>query len=75
MPSHGVDIIDGIPIILRDGSMYTFHPGSNVPAGIPAIMKLGTYSDTTKKTEWNSPESMNDWLVSYRSSLITRSRK
>ena len=72
MPSHGVEIIEGIPVMLRDGTMYSFHP---MQTSMTASMKLGTYSEATKKATWNSSDSMDAWLLSYRESLTPRSRK
>ena len=50
MPSHGVDIIDGIPVLLKDGLMYAFQPGQTLN------VKLGSYSATTKKAVWDLKE-------------------
>ena len=74
MPSHGVEIIEGIPVILRDGIMYSFHPGTT-QGSMTTSMKLGTYNQVTKKATWNSSDSMDSWLLSYRESLTPRSRK
>ena len=74
MPSHGVEIIEGIPVILRDGTMYSFHPGTT-QGSMMTSMKLGTYHEASKKAAWNSSESMDSWLSSYRESLTSRSRK
>jgi hypothetical protein len=71
MPSHGVEIIDGIPVILRDGVMWAFQP--DVP-GAPTI-KLGTYASSTKKAIWESSDSMGEWLKSHKNALASRSRK
>ena len=70
MPSHGVDIIDGIPVILKDGNMYAFQPGVTAPQ-----IKLGTYIAATKKATWETSEAIASWLTSYRDSLMARSRK
>jgi hypothetical protein len=69
MPSHGVEIIDGIPVILRESVMYSFQPGSS-GSQIP----LGTYDSATKKAAWSSSD-LTEWLSSYRESLASRSRK
>ena len=71
MPSHGVDIIDGIPVILKDGIMYACQPGLTGQAQI----KLGTYIASTKKATWEASEAMQSWLTSYRENLVSRSRK
>ena len=65
MPSHGVEIIDGIPIILKDGQMFAFQTQ-------PPI-KLGTYID--KKATLIPTEEMSSWLTSYQASMVSRSRK
>lgn len=65
MPSHGVEIIDGIPVILKDGQMFAFQTQ-------PPI-KLGTYID--KKATWIPTEEMSSWLTSYQASMVSRSRK
>jgi len=65
MPSHGVEIIDGIPVILKEGQMYAFQTQ-------PPI-KLGTYID--KKATWIPTEEMSSWLTSYQASMVSRSRK
>jgi hypothetical protein len=65
MPSHGVELIDGIPVILKEGQMYAFQTQ-------PPI-KLGTYID--KKVTWIPTEGMSAWLSSYQASMVSRSRK
>lgn len=72
MPSHGVEIIDGIPVILRESVMYSFHPASSGTTGTQ--ISLGTYDSATKKASW-SPSDLTAWLSSYRESLASRSRK
>jgi hypothetical protein len=70
MPSHGVKIIDGIPVHLKDDGMYAFQPGSSAAT---AQIKLGTYSDN--KATWNSTDAFTTWLNTYRESITSRSRK
>ena len=70
MPSHGVDIIDGIPVILKDGIMTAFQPGLTVPP-----IRLGTYDSATKIAKWESVDGMNPWLETYRQNMVARSRK
>jgi hypothetical protein len=70
MPSHGVDIIDGIPVILKGTVMYAFQPG--VLTATPA---LGTYDATTKKATWVSTDATEAWVASYKETLASRSRK
>lgn len=68
MPSKA-DSIDGIPVTLKDGIIYSF---SQAGSGIPQI-KLGTYKD--KVATWIHSELQTTWLSSFRESLAPRSRK
>lgn len=68
MPSHGADIIDGIPVVLKDGVMYAFQSTG------PQI-KLGTYNSAIKVASWTNSEALESWLSSYKTSLTARSRK
>jgi hypothetical protein len=68
MPSKA-DIIDGIPVTLKDGIIYSF---SQAGSGIPQI-KLGTYKD--KVATWIKSEAQDSWLSSFRENLVPRSRK
>ena len=70
MPSHGVDIIDGIPVILKGAVMYAFQQGVQITTPI-----LGTYDAATKKATWVSTEATAAWMSSYKESLVARSRK
>ena len=72
MPSHGAEIIDGVPVILRDSTMYSFHHGASQPA---TQIALGTYDAATKKATWNDNDALSGWLSSYREGLTSRSRK
>jgi len=68
MPSKA-DSIDGIPVTLRDGIIYSFsQAGSNIPP-----IKLGTYKD--KVATWINSEAQSTWLTSFRETLTARSRK
>jgi hypothetical protein len=69
MPSHGAEIIDGIPVILRDSVMYAFQHGTT------PTLKIGKYDSTTKKATWDSSEGLSSWLSSYKQSITSRSRK
>jgi hypothetical protein len=69
MPSHGTEIIDGIPVILRDSVMYAFQQGTS------ATIKLGTYDSATKTATWVMSDEITSWLASFKNSLISRSRK
>ena len=68
MPARGVDLIDGIPVILKGGSILAFKP-----EGGPE-MKLGSYDAAKKKGTWSSSD-LDTWLQSYRQTLAMRSRK
>ena len=72
MPSHGVDIIDGIPVILKGTVMHAFQHGIVNPSATPLI--LGTYDPATKKATW-SDASLDTWLAVYRGGLLAQSRK
>ena len=69
MPSHGVDIIEGIPVVIKSGIMYAYHPSNPVP------VRLGSYVADTKKAVWETSDAISNWLVSYRQDLVSRSRK
>ena len=70
MPSHGVEIIEGIPVLLRDGIMYAFQHGVASPSSI----RLGSYNATMKKATWESA-ALPQWLTTYKTNLVARSRK
>jgi len=71
MPSHGVEIIDGIPVVLKDNVMYAFQH----QAPSPTQIRLGSYNPLTKKATWDAPDALNAWVESYQASLGSRSRK
>ena len=77
MPSHGIEIIDGIPVHLKDGNMLAFQHGSslNSDAAATVPIKLGTYDATAKKATWAPSDAMGQWLDSFRATLAGRSRK
>jgi hypothetical protein len=86
MPSHGVEIIDGIPVYIKSGIMYAFRPENPVvPGGATSQqeLKLGTYDAATKKATWTyststgdaSVGNTNSWLSRFRDTLVPRSRK
>jgi hypothetical protein len=72
MPNHGVELIDGIPVILKDGQMYAFQP--NAPTGATKI-KLGEYNSTTRTAVWHQTDEIKKWLDDYQLNLVPRSRK
>ena len=67
MPARGVDIIDGIPVILKGETIFAFRP-----EGGPEI-RLGTYNLATKKATWNNV-GLDVWLKGTRDSLTARTR-
>ena len=73
MPSHGVDIIDGIPVILRDGVMFAYQPGST-QTPVPSPIRLGTYDKKTKIAIWEDSPSLITWKESYVASLVPKTR-
>jgi hypothetical protein len=72
MPNHGVELIDGIPVILKGSEMFAFQPG--VPNTAKRI-KLGTYDTASKKATWDNTDDMKKWVQEFQSSLTPRSRK
>jgi hypothetical protein len=72
MPSHGVEIIDGIPVYLKGANMFAFRP-EQATAVASQDLKLGTYDAATKKATWLQPP--DTWLTTFRESLASRSRK
>jgi hypothetical protein len=77
MPSHGVEIIDGIPVHLKDGNMLAFQHGSSLNADFAsnAPIKLGTYDSTTKRATWSTSDAITQWLDTFRATMTGRSRK
>jgi len=74
MPSHGVEIIDGIPVYLKGANMFAFRPEqATTAATTQSDLKLGTYDAATKKATWIQPP--DTWLNAFRESLAPRSRK
>jgi hypothetical protein len=72
MPSHGVEIIDGIPVYLKGANMFAFRP-EQTAATTQSDLKLGTYDAATKTATWIQPPDI--WLTTFRESLAPRSRK
>jgi hypothetical protein len=75
MPSHGVEIIDGIPVHLKDGNMLAFQHGSSLNSDQLTPIKLGTYDAATKKASWSTSDQMTAWLENFRATMTGRSRK
>ena len=75
MPSHGVEIIDGIPVHLKDGNMLAFQHGSSLNSDQAVAIKLGTYDAATKKATWLPSDQMTAWLENFRATMTGRSRK
>lgn len=72
MPSHGVDIIDGIPVYLKGAILYAFQHGTTL---INSPIKLGTYDSDKKLATWENSDTNTTWLDAYRAQLAPRSRK
>jgi hypothetical protein len=72
MPSHGVEIIDGIPVILRNGEMIAFQPGL---LSKDMKIKLGIYNAETHTATWQNTEEVKKWLEEYQRGMVSRSRK
>lgn len=75
MPSHGIEIIDGIPVHLKDGNMFAFQHGSSLNSDQATSIKLGTYDTGTKKATWLPSDAMSQWLENFRTTITGRSRK
>ena len=73
MPSHGVEIIDGIPVYLKGANMFAFRPEQTAATATITDLKLGTYDAAMKKATWIQPP--DTWLNAFRESLAPRSRK
>ena len=72
MPSHGTETIDGIPVLIRDGSLLSFQPGA--PTGTP-LVRLGAYDSKAKKHTWDfETPTVAQWLEDYRNSIAPRTR-
>ena len=71
MPNHGVELIDGIPVLLKENEIFAFQPGSSQSKKI----KLGHYDATTKKATWDNTEDMKKWVEEFQAGLVPRSRK
>ena len=69
MPAHGVDIIDGIPVLLKGGVMYAFQPSIQTQE-----IRLGTYDNETKKAIWEPTLLQTTWLETFRTGMAPRSR-
>lgn len=77
MPAHGVEIIQGIPVTLRNGVMYAYQPGVAVTATTPLI-QLGTHDAEAGVTTWLDPaatQQISKWKADYCASMSSRSRK
>ena len=72
MPNHGVELIDGIPVILKGTEMFAFQPSLPNPA---KRIKLGTYDSTTRRALWENTDEMKKWIEDFQAGLTPRSRK
>ena len=71
MPNHGIELIDGIPVILKGSEMLAFQPAQPAAKRI----KLGTYDTVTKKATWQETDETRTWLLEHQATLVPRSRK
>jgi hypothetical protein len=74
MPNHGIELIDGIPVILKGNEMYAFQPGS-AQAPPAKRIKLGHFDATTRTAKWEETEEMKKWIEEFQANLVPRSRK
>jgi hypothetical protein len=72
MPNHGVELIDGIPVILKGSDMFAFQPGTPITNN---KIKLGSYNTTTHIASWEYTEEMKKWVEEFQIGLSPRSRK
>ena len=75
MPNHGVELIDGIPVILKGTEMFAFQPGQHPAAPPSKRIKLGTYDSTTRRALWENTDEMKKWIEDFQAGLTPRSRK
>lgn len=81
MPSYDIEIIDGIPVVLRDGVMFAFIPPTGPPSatGAPTVpsspVRLGTYDTKTKKATWEITPQALAWKNAYAAALAPRARQ
>jgi hypothetical protein len=76
MPNHGIELIDGIPVILKGTEMFAFQPGvSALVANSAKRIKLGVYDAATHSATWQNTDEMKAWLLEYQAGLAPRSRK
>lgn len=71
MPSHGVEIIEGIPVLLKGSDMYAFQ----IETASPTPLLLGTYCPATKKAEWKQSDQISSWLTNFKETLVSKARK
>ena len=76
MPNHGIELIDGIPVVLKGSEMFAFQPTSQ-NAGQPNAkkIKLGTFDATTHTATWEQNDEIKKWLEEFQANLAPRSRK
>jgi hypothetical protein len=79
MPSHDIETIDGIPVVVRDGVMFAFIPPSGPPSATPAApqapVRLGTYDAKTKKATWEMTPAVLAWKNAFAAALAPRARQ
>ena len=71
MPNYGIEIVEGIPVYMKDGILYAFQIENLV---YKSSLKLGSVN-TKNKIDWCSKEDLAPWLETYRQSLTSKTRK
>lgn len=71
MPNYGIDIVEGIPVYMKDGLLHAFQIEN---LAYKSALKLGSMN-ANNKIDWSSKEELESWLQSYRQSLRPKMRK
>ena len=81
MPSYDIEMIDGIPVVLRDGVMFAFIPPTAPPSatGAPnapqSPVRLGTYDSKNKKATWEITPQVLAWKNAFAAAMAPRARQ
>lgn len=81
MPSYDIEMIDGIPVVLRDGVMFAFVPPTGPPStgGAPNApqtpIRLGTYDVKAKKATWEITPQVLAWKNAFAAAIASRARQ
>jgi hypothetical protein len=71
MPNYGIEIVEGIPVFLKDGLLHAFQIEN---LAYKSALKLGSVN-ANNKIDWSSKEELESWLQTYRQSLTSKMRK